>query len=139
MKKFLILFLVCTVAFSFTGKLEEDANCNEETFMCTSPGTAFVPVTNTDNSNYFTASTSTSIFNYADGYEWEVTGGFIISGQGTGTINIGIDCPVPNNLEICVRAYNQDGFDICYSSEVCTSVVYTGRCFLIFGGGFGGF
>ena len=135
MKKFFILFLVCGISFSFTGK-EENTN-NEDAFMCTSPGNAFVPVTSTDNANYFTASTSTSIFNFADGYEWEVTGGFIISGQGTSSISIGIDCPVPSTLEICVRAYNQDGFNICYSSEVCTSVVYTGRCFLIFIGGGG--
>lgn len=117
-------------------------------FMCT----AFTPVNNaksqpdaavafncpgnpsvsgsTDNANYIHA--TALLKTYKDGYEWRVSNGaFIISGQGTNQISIGKDCPT-GNVQACVRAYiYQSGGGICYSDEICTTITYSGPCFLI--------
>jgi hypothetical protein len=80
----------------------------------------------TDHQNYIHASAFRSL---ADGYEWTVTGGFIISGQGTTQISMGKDCP-SGIITACVRAYNyMPNGGICYSDEVCAGVNYTGPCF----------
>jgi hypothetical protein len=94
----------------------------------TCPGNPTVTVT-TDHNNYIHA--TALLKTYKDGYEWTVTGGFIISGQGTNQISIGPDCPTPGTITACVRAYiNQPGGGICYSAEICNGVYYTGPCFI---------
>jgi hypothetical protein len=84
----------------------------------------------TDNANYIHA--LAVLKTYKDGFEWTVSSGaFIISGQGTSQISIGKDCPT-GSVTACVRAYiNQPGGGIYYSAEVCTTISYSGPCFLI--------
>lgn len=136
MKKIFMISILAIVAFGFNEKPAEDEfNTSEECIdvldlACTSPNNARTPIFSTDFQNYLFA--STNVLGGADGFEWTVTGGgaWIISGQGTNSISIGPNCPVPVTIEACVRAYNVDGASICYSAEVCNTIYYDGWCFI---------
>lgn len=54
-----------------------------------------------------------------DGFEWTITNGYIVSGQGTSTIQYFRSSPA--TTIICVRAYVEEGGERCYSSESCAS------------------
>lgn len=101
----------------------------ETTTIFTCPGNPSVSGS-TDNNNYIHA--TALLKTYKDGFEWTVSNGaFIISGQGTNQISIGKDCPT-GNVQACVRAYiYTGGGGICYSDEVCTTIIYSGPCFII--------
>lgn len=96
---------------------------------CTNPITPRFIFVSTDNSNYFNAAASLFLGDNPDGYEWSVTGGFIISGQGTSQISIGPDCPSPRTITINMRAYNDSQAGRCYSGYKTTTYQWTGPCF----------
>ncbi|MGK7392736.1 MAG: hypothetical protein ACNS60_20445 [Candidatus Cyclobacteriaceae bacterium M2_1C_046] len=103
---------------------------SEEILFCTAPNAPGSIIIDTDYQNYLTA---TALSMGADGYEWVVTsGGFIISGQGTGQIEIGPNCPVPTMINVCVKAYNNGASpgEKCYSSQICKEFEYDGLCFI---------
>ena len=87
----------------------------------------------TDGRDYLTASAFTGTRQRADGYEWNVIGGYINGGHGTSQINIVPYCPSPRTITVQSISYNvgADGTR-CYSSNVATtsSLQYSGRCYL---------
>ena len=95
---------------------------------CTSPPTPTILIA-TDGQNYLNASALVRVLGGCiEGYEWSVSGGFIISGQGTNQISIGPDCP-SGNITITVRAYEDSQSGRCYSSYGSKVYNWTGPCF----------
>ncbi len=125
MKKTISILFLTFLAFGFGSRSENVDLPIGDQLSCTPPNTPGIPNITTDNQNYIHASAFS--LGGADGYEWTVTNGFIISGQGTSFISIGPDCPVPSSIEVCVRAYNGN----CYSAQRCATLSYSGPCFLL--------
>lgn len=109
--------------------------CTPPTSSCNTPANPNGITFTSDFQNYLYAQAGITLpGGPADGYEWEVLGGFINGGYGTNQILIVPYCPNPRTLYVSVRAYNLSSTGTkCYSDWVTRSYVYDGRCYLIFG------